>query len=115
MITFGKKIAILRKELGWSQSDIATKLNTSVSVISRYERDEMTPSIDAAKKLADLLGSTVGYLLGENEESNLFKDPEMLDRFKAIKGFKDADKEKIYFTIDAMIHEVSNRKQYANK
>ena len=115
MISFGKKIAILRKEIGLSQSELATKLKTTVSVISRYERDEMIPSIEAAKKLADLLGSTVGYLLGENEESNIFKDPEMLERFKAIKAFKDDDKEKIYFTLDALIHEVTNRKRYAHK
>jgi len=29
----------------------------------------MTPSIDAAKKLATLLDTTVGYLLGENENA----------------------------------------------
>lgn len=98
-----------------SQGELAAQLKTSVSVISRYERDEMIPSIEAAKKLADLLDSTVGYLLGENEESNIFKDPEILDRFKAIKAFKDEDKEKIYFTIDALIHEVTNRKRYATK
>jgi transcriptional regulator with XRE-family HTH domain len=115
MISFGKKIAILRKDKGWSQTDLANQLDTSVSVISRYERDEMNPGIDAAKKLADLLDSTVGYLLGETEESNLFKDTEMLERFKAIKDFKADDKEKIYFTIDAMIHEVNNRKRYASK
>lgn len=115
MISFGKKIAILRKEIALSQSELATKLKTSVSVISRYERDEMIPSIEAAKKLAGILGSTVGYLLGENEESNLFKDPEMLERFKAIKAFREEDKEKIYFTIDALIHEVANRKRYAHK
>jgi hypothetical protein len=51
--------------------------------------------------------------LGENEEANLFKELEILERFKAIKAFSKDDKEKIYFTIDAMIHEVSNRK--ANK
>lgn len=67
------------------------------------------------RKLADLLGSTVGYLLGENEESNIFKNPEMLERFKAIKTFKDDDKEKIYFTLNALIHEVTNRKRYAHK
>lgn len=115
MISFGKKIAMLRKEKGLSQGELATQLKTSVSVISRYERDKMIPSIEAAKKLADLLGSTVGYLLGENEESNIFKDPDILDRFKAIKAFKDKDKEKIYFTIDALIHEVTNRKRYATK
>ena len=115
MISFGKKIALLRKEKGWAQGELAAQLNTSVSVISRYERDEMTPSIETAKKLADLLGSTVGYLLGENEDSNIFKDPEMLERFKTIKALKEDDKEKILFTLDAMIHEVTNRRTYASK
>jgi hypothetical protein len=61
------------------------------------------------------LGSTVGYLPGENEEANIFKAPEILERFNAIKTFNKEDKEKIYFTLDAMIHEVGNRKQNANK
>lgn len=113
MISFGKKIAILRKEKDWSQTDLANELSTSVSVISRYERDEMTPSVDTAKRLAELLGTTVGYLLGENDEANLFKDPDVLERFKAIKSFKDSDREKIFFTLDAMIHEVTNRKRYS--
>ena len=113
MISFGKKIGILRKEKNWSQTEMAKKLNTSVSVISRYERDEMTPSIEVAKKLADLLNTTVGYLLGENDEANIFKEPEILKRFKAIKEFTNDEREKIFFTIDAMIHEIINRKQYS--
>ena len=113
MISFGKKIALLRKDLGLSQTELAKKINTSVSVISRYERDEMAPSIDTAKKLADILGSTVGYLLGENDEANIFKEPEILNRFKALKEFSSDEKEKVFFTLDAMIHEVKNRKQYA--
>lgn len=115
MMTFGKKISMLRKEKGWSQTELAKKLNTSVSVISRYERDEMTPSIEAAKKLADLLNSTVGYLLGETEESNIFKDPDMLRRFNDIKSFAENEKEQILFTLDAMIHEIKNRRTYAVK
>lgn len=51
MIIFGKKIALLRKDLGLSQTELAKKINTSVSVISRYEREEMIPSIDTAKKI----------------------------------------------------------------
>ena len=113
MVSFGKKIAMLRKDKDWSQTDLANELNTSVSVVSRYERDEMTPSVDTAKRVAELLGTTVGYLLGENDEANLFKDPDVLERFKAIKAFKDTDKEKIFFTLDAMIHEVNNRKRYS--
>lgn len=75
MISFGKIIAMLRKEINWSQTELAKRLNTSVSVISRHERDEMTPSIDAAKKLAEILNTTVGYLLDETDDSSIFKDP----------------------------------------
>ena len=88
MISFGKKIAMLRKENAWSQTELAKKLNTSVSVISRYERDEMPPSIEAAKKLAELLGTTVGYWLGETGDANIFKNPDMLRRFNEIKNRK---------------------------
>jgi transcriptional regulator with XRE-family HTH domain len=79
------------------------QLKTSVSVISRYERDEMTPSIDAAKKLATLLDTTVGYLLGENENADMFKNPDMLRRFKDILSFPEDKQEHILFAIDSMI------------
>ena len=37
-----------------SQTDLAKKLNSSVSVISRYELDKMIPSIDNAKNVAKM-------------------------------------------------------------
>jgi len=37
----------------------------------------MVPSIEAAVKLANLLETTVGYLLGENEDSDLTRKIEM--------------------------------------
>ena len=113
MISFGKKIAALRKELKLSQTELAKKLNTSVSVISRYERDEMAPSIDTAKKLAAFLNTSVGYLLGESESDNLLKDPKMMERLNEINSFNDDDKEKVIFTLDAVIREIKNRKVYS--
>ncbi len=32
-----------------------------------HERDEVKPTVDAIKRLADNLDTTVGFLLGENE------------------------------------------------
>lgn len=106
MLSFGKRIASLRKELKMSQTDLAKHLNTSVSVISRYELDKMTPSVDTAKKLAKLLNTSVGYLLGENDNSELFKSPEMLKRFQDIAEFNDKDKDYILYTLDALIKSV---------
>jgi len=113
MISFGKKIAVLRKELKLTQTELANKLNTSVSVISRYERDEMTPSIDTAKKLAEYLDTSVGYLLGETENDNLLKDPKMMERLKEVGGFSEGEQQQVLFTLDAVIREIKNRKTYS--
>lgn len=63
----------------------------------------MTPSIETAKKIASILDTTVGYLLGENENADLFKNPEMLRRFKDILSFPKDKQEHILFAIDSMI------------
>lgn len=106
MTSFGKKIAALRKEQKMSQTDLAKQLNTSVSVISRYERDEMTPSIDVAKKLAAILKTTVGYLLGETDQENLLKDPDMLKRLNDIEKMEPKEKDHVLFTLDALIQKI---------
>lgn len=58
-MTFGKRITVLRKQLKWSQDDLAKKIGTSAPIIGRYEREEIKPSIDVASKLADALGVTL--------------------------------------------------------
>jgi len=113
MISFGKNLAVLRKEKKLSQTALATKFNTSVSVISRYERNEMAPSIETAKKLASLLDTSVGYLLGETEDDELLKNKEMIRRLNDIWDFSSQEKDQLYFTIDAVIREIKNRKTYA--
>lgn len=106
MDTFGKKIATLRKASKMSQTELSKALNTSTSVIGRYERDEMTPSIDAAKKLAKILNTTVGYLLGETEQEDLFKDPDMLKRLNEIQKMNKEDKGHILSVVDGFIKSI---------
>ena len=42
----GKNIYELRKKRGWSQSDLARKLDKKASTISSYETDSKTPSVE---------------------------------------------------------------------
>lgn len=104
--SFGKKIADLCKETKMSQTDLAKKLSTSVSVISRYERDEMTPSIDVARNLAAILNTTGGYLLGESDQEKILKDPGMLKRLNDIEGMEPKEKSHVLFTLDALIQKI---------
>ncbi len=113
MSTFGKKISELRKDQKMSQGELAKLLNTSNSVIGRYERDEMTPSIEVAKKIATLLNTTVGYLLGETDDDQLFKDPNMLQRLQELSQLSEQDKEHIIYTLDGLLQNVKAKKAFA--
>jgi transcriptional regulator with XRE-family HTH domain len=115
MDTFGKRITALRKERKMTQDELAKLLKTSISVIGRYERDEMTPSIEVAKKIAGYLNTTVGYLLGETEETDLFKDPDMLERLNDIVELPEKEKEALLMSVDAFLRDAKTRKAYKKK
>jgi len=103
MSSFGKRVAECRKAKNLSQKELAEIFHTSHTTIGKYERDEMTPSIEAAKKLANILDTTVGYLLGENEDSELFKDKKMLQRLQDIMKLPEKERSSILLTLDHFI------------
>ena len=105
-ITFGERIISLRKRFKWSQEVLTKKIGTSAPIIGRYERGEIKPSIDVVKKLADILDTTVCYLLGEANNNDIFKDLDMLKRFNDIASFTEEERKCIVWTIDAMINNV---------
>jgi len=95
MDTFGKRLRECRKIKGLSQNELASLLHTNHSVIGKYERDDVKPSIDVVKRLADVLNTTIAYLLGEAGTDELFRDPDMLRRLKEINALPDEDKRHI--------------------
>ena len=68
---------------------------------------------EAAKNVAKLLNTTVGYLLGETEQTNLLSDPEMLKRLNDIANLPNTDKEHILYTIDNLLASVKTRLAYS--
>jgi transcriptional regulator with XRE-family HTH domain len=72
----------------------------------------MNPSIEVAKNLAKILDTTVGYLLGETEEVNLLKDPDMLRRLNDIAALPLEDKSHIIYAIDNLLASVKTRLAY---
>lgn len=46
----GDKISSLRKQKGLNRDELGKIVGTSGAVIGRYERDEITPSVEIAKK-----------------------------------------------------------------
>jgi transcriptional regulator with XRE-family HTH domain len=106
METFGKKLKSTREVKNFSQAELAKQIGSYHSIIGKYERDEVKPTIDVVKRLADVLETTAGYLLGESEDRELLKDPSMLKRLNDISKFPEADKNCILYALDAMINNV---------
>jgi len=75
---FFEIIILIRKQLNWSQADLAKKIGTSAPIVGRYEREEIKPSIDVASKIADALDVTLDYLLGKSD--NMILDKKNLQR-----------------------------------
>lgn len=61
--TMGSFIAALRKAKGWTQQEVADRLNVSNRAVSRWERDECAPDLSLIPALAELLGVTCDELL----------------------------------------------------
>ncbi|QTY26818.1 helix-turn-helix domain-containing protein [Flavobacterium sp. CS20] len=112
MASFGSKLKECRSEKGFSQTELAKQIDTYHSIIGKYERDEVKPTVDVVKKLADILNVTAGFLLGDTEEAGLFKDPIMLRRVKDISSLNEDDKKCILANIDAFLRDTKTRKAY---
>ena len=59
----GAKIAAYRKREGWTQADLAEKLNYSDKAVSKWERGESVPDVLTMAALAERFGVTVNDLL----------------------------------------------------
>ena len=69
------KIIKLRKKNGWSQEELAEKMNVSRQAVSKWESAQTVPDLEKILQLSVLLGVTTDYLLkDEIEEEELIND-----------------------------------------
>ena len=61
--SIGKTIAELRKEKGWTQIELAEKLQVSDKAVSKWEKDSGAPSIEFFPMLAEVFGVSIDYLM----------------------------------------------------
>lgn len=68
------KIIRLRKKNGWSQEELAEKINVSRQAVSKWENAQTIPDLEKILQLSTLFGVTTDYLLkDESEEEELTK------------------------------------------
>tara|TARA_R110002072_G_scaffold301172_1_gene480405 strand:- start:2461 stop:2799 length:339 start_codon:yes stop_codon:yes gene_type:complete len=105
-------IANLRKEKGWSQSDLANESGVSREMISKYERGLAIPSVDAAKKIADAFSVSLDYLVGEGINASF--DKKTLKRLQEIENMKPDFRTHLFSVIDSVIRDYKTQQAYSS-
>lgn len=65
---FADKLIRLRKKSGWSQEELAEKLNVSRQAVSKWESAQTVPELEKLLQLSALFGVTTDYLLKDELE-----------------------------------------------
>ena len=111
MLDIGKKILELRKDRGWSQTDLSKAITASRDIIGKYERGENLPSIEMTLKIAQAFEVTVDFLLGEGEISSFDKDT--VNRISGIQQLDQKTRSILFNLIDTYIQNFQTKQVFA--
>lgn len=68
---FGQRLIEARKRCGITQLKLAEELNYSDKAVSKWERGESLPDVFTIMRIGEVLGVSISYLLGEENEPKL--------------------------------------------
>lgn len=111
MLNIGDKIVELRKRKNWSQSDLAKAIAASRDIIGKYERNENSPSVEMAVKIAQAFDVPIDYLLGEGKHATY--DKETVKRLEDIEHLDPDIKQHLFFLMDNVIQNFKTKKAFA--
>ncbi|MTD40380.1 helix-turn-helix domain-containing protein [Erwinia sp. CPCC 100877] len=77
---FSKNVSRLRKEFGYSQEELAKKIDVNRQTISNIERGTRYPTFETLEKIAQVFKATPTQLFGTQKEIAVSDSPIILDR-----------------------------------
>ncbi len=101
---FGKRLKELRKQKGWTQKELANKLDIRFSHLNKYENGMHAPPLEKLIKLTDIFDISLDYLvMGLPMEDSPIRNELLHKRFKILEAFEDEDRATVINVIDAII------------
>jgi transcriptional regulator with XRE-family HTH domain len=104
--TIGQRLARLRKERGYTQSEIAEQMGITQKLVSDYELDKLRPHPEMTIRFALAYRVTTDEILGikHTKPSNGSKtSPKILRRLKKLEALPLSQQKFILKTIDSLI------------
>jgi transcriptional regulator with XRE-family HTH domain len=114
--TLADRIQALRKTAGFTQIELAERIGVSKSQFIRYESKNVQPPADTLNTLADVLGTSVDYLISGDKSEKAkasLKNSELLQRFKEIDALPEPEQHVLLKVIAAYIRDFKAKQAYA--
>lgn len=104
MSTLGTRLQELRKQKGLTQEQLAEKLNVTNQSVSKWEKDINAPDISLHVELANMLETSVDYLLGRDEHKPVVTTTQKnIDQLVFKIRILSADKDKVNINLPLSI------------
>ena len=87
-------------------------IGVSLDAIYKYERYDIIPSVENAKKTAQVLNISLDYSVSEDDNLEVV-DVAMINRIKEKQRLNNDDESTIVKIIDAFIREAKTKKAYS--
>lgn len=102
--SFGERLKRLRKRKGWTQKELSAKVEIGFSQFNKYEMGLHIPQLEKLIRLAELLDTSLDYLLtGDKNNKSSLHNTRLLKRFQALEKFDADEQEATIKFLDAMI------------
>ena len=102
-MTFGQRVALIRKQKNMKQTELGDLIGTSGDIVSRYERDVISPTIEVAARIASALNASLDHLVVGHEPDNGSSLEAMAYKLRQLEKLPDEDKSHVMAVIDAFI------------
>ena len=104
-----ENLKVLRKQKGFSQEELAVRINVVRQTVSKWEKGLSVPDADALVKLAEVLGVSTSELLGEEvkNEGHSLEVAEQLSKIAALMAIQMQRKQQLIRIIVSIIGTVA--------
>ncbi len=111
--TLGQRIARLRKEKGYTQTELANKIGITQKLVSDYELDRIRPYPEMAIRFALSFDISTDELLGVKKTKNDGGKPNLKiqQRIKKIEELPTSQQKALLKTIDTFIENIQLKKE----
>ncbi|WP_132927905.1 RstR family transcriptional repressor [Sodalis ligni] len=101
-MSFSDRLTACRKELRFTQQQMADKIGMHVSQYKRYESGSSQPTIDVFRRIALALNVSADMLLFEPDERG--PDDRLKLQFEAVTHLDEKEREAVEIVIASILH-----------